>query len=110
MSMGLTEVPCELFGLLTTSARTLWLFDNSLCSLPSSVAQLALLEELLVQCRALYVSHLTLQRCCQVHNNRLTCLPRELGLLSNLKKLFVRTHTHTHTLSYCYALRSAATS
>jgi Leucine-rich repeat (LRR) protein len=42
--MGLTELPVELFRM--TNVKELFLFVNSLCSLPSEFAQLTALEEL----------------------------------------------------------------
>jgi Leucine-rich repeat (LRR) protein len=45
--MGLTEVPSELFRM--KNVKTLWLFNNNLCSLPSDIAHLAKLEELYVR-------------------------------------------------------------
>jgi Leucine-rich repeat (LRR) protein len=44
--MGLTEVPSELFRM--NNVKRLWLNDNKLCSLPSEIAQLTVLEELFV--------------------------------------------------------------
>jgi Leucine-rich repeat (LRR) protein len=45
--MGLTEVPCELFRM--KNLKTLYLFGNNLCSLPSEIAHLTTLEELSVR-------------------------------------------------------------
>jgi hypothetical protein len=43
-SIGLTEVPSELFRL--KNAKTIWLGNNNLCSLPSEIAHLPTLEKL----------------------------------------------------------------
>ncbi len=45
--MGLTEVPCELFGM--KNVKQLALSFNNLCSLPSEFAHLAALEWLYVR-------------------------------------------------------------
>jgi hypothetical protein len=45
--MGLAEVPCELFRL--KNLKTLWLGNNNLCSLPSEIAHLTMLEQLWVR-------------------------------------------------------------
>jgi hypothetical protein len=45
--MGVAELPCELF--LVTTLKQLRLFNNHLCALPSTVAQLSLLELLNVR-------------------------------------------------------------
>jgi hypothetical protein len=45
--MGLTEVPCELFR--TKNLKTLDLYDNNLCSLPSEIALMTMLETLYVR-------------------------------------------------------------
>jgi Leucine-rich repeat (LRR) protein len=87
--MGLTEVPSELFHM--KNVTTLNLFNNKLCSLPSEIAHLATLEGLFVRLskrldRDLTESHVVFQ----VGFNLLTSLPRELGLLTNLKRLNVR--------------------
>jgi Leucine-rich repeat (LRR) protein len=44
MSMGLTEVPSELFCM--KNLKTLYLSVNNLCSLPSEIAHLTTLEKL----------------------------------------------------------------
>ena len=44
--MGLTEVPSELFRM--TNLKQLHLYNNNLCSLPSEIARLAVLEALYV--------------------------------------------------------------
>jgi Leucine-rich repeat (LRR) protein len=71
--------------------KQLSLHDNNLCSLPSKIAHLTTLEELMVRLskrldRELTECHVVLQ----VGGNQLTSLPPELGLLTNLKRLFVR--------------------
>jgi len=45
--MGLTEVPSELFRI--KNAKSLHLYYNNLCSLPSEIAHLATLELLYVR-------------------------------------------------------------
>jgi hypothetical protein len=45
--MGLTEVPCELFRM--KNVKTLDLYNNNLCSLPSEIARLTTLEVLSVR-------------------------------------------------------------
>jgi Leucine-rich repeat (LRR) protein len=45
--MGLTEVPSELFRM--KNAKSLHLYNNNLCSLPSEIAHLATLELLYVR-------------------------------------------------------------
>jgi Leucine-rich repeat (LRR) protein len=45
--MGLTELPSELFDM--TDVTTLFLANNNLCSLPSEIAELAMLDTLLVR-------------------------------------------------------------
>jgi Leucine-rich repeat (LRR) protein len=45
--MGLTELPSELF--LLKNVKTLHVYENNLCSLPSEIAHLATLEVLYVQ-------------------------------------------------------------
>jgi Leucine-rich repeat (LRR) protein len=45
--MGLTEVPCELFRM--KNLKTLNLYSNKLCSLPSEIAHLKTLERLIVR-------------------------------------------------------------
>ena len=87
--MGLTEVPSELFCM--KNVKSLWLLKNKLCSLPSEIAHLTTLETLIVRLskrldRDLTESHVVFQ----VGFNLLTSLPRELGLLTNLKRLNVR--------------------
>ena len=47
MSMGLTEVPSELFRL--KNVKILWLYNNNLCSLPSEIAPMTTLEWLWVR-------------------------------------------------------------
>jgi hypothetical protein len=47
MNMGLTEVPCELFRM--KNLKRLLLSVNNLCSLPSEIAQLTVLEALNVR-------------------------------------------------------------
>jgi hypothetical protein len=44
--MGLTEVPSELFRM--KNVKRLYLTNNNLCSLPSDIAHLAMLNTLLV--------------------------------------------------------------
>ena len=44
--MGLTEVPAELFRM--KNLKQLHLYNNNLCSLPSEIARLAVLEALYV--------------------------------------------------------------
>jgi Leucine-rich repeat (LRR) protein len=46
MSMGLTELPTELFRM--KNVKKLFLSNNKLCSLPNEIAHLATLEELWV--------------------------------------------------------------
>jgi Leucine-rich repeat (LRR) protein len=87
--MGLTEVPSELFCM--KNLKTLHLSGNDLCSLPSEIAHLKTLERLYVRLlyrldRDLTNSHVVFQ----VSSNQLTSLSPELGLLTNLKSLFVR--------------------
>jgi Leucine-rich repeat (LRR) protein len=87
--MGLTVVPAELFRM--KNLKTLWLYNNKLCSLPSEIAQLTSLERLYVRLSKRLDRDLTRKsRCFQVDRNQLTSLPPELGLLTNLKRLFVR--------------------
>jgi hypothetical protein len=45
--MGLTELPAELFRM--TNVKQLHVNDNNLCSLPSEIARLAVLEALFVR-------------------------------------------------------------
>jgi hypothetical protein len=45
--MGLTEVPSELFRM--EHVKQLDLYNNKLCSLPSEIAHLATLDQLLVR-------------------------------------------------------------
>jgi hypothetical protein len=45
--MGLTELPAELFRM--TNLQQLHVYDNNLCSLPSEIARLAVLEALFVR-------------------------------------------------------------
>ena len=45
--MCLTDVPCELFRM--ENVKTLHLFSNKLCSLPSDIAHLTMLETLYVR-------------------------------------------------------------
>ena len=45
--MGLKEVPSELFRM--KSVKALYLNNNKLCSLPSEIARLAVLEALFVR-------------------------------------------------------------
>jgi hypothetical protein len=45
--MGLTEVPSELFRM--KKVKKLYLNDNNLCSLPSEIALMTTLEELMVR-------------------------------------------------------------
>jgi Leucine-rich repeat (LRR) protein len=47
MSMGLTELPTELFRM--KNVKTLYLINNNLCSLPSDIAHMATLEWLYVR-------------------------------------------------------------
>jgi hypothetical protein len=87
--MGLTEVPFELFRM--ENLKQLSLHDNNLCSLPSEIAHLTTLEELMVRLskrldRELTECHVVLQ----VGVNQLKSLPPELGLLTDLKSLIVR--------------------
>jgi Leucine-rich repeat (LRR) protein len=76
--MSLAEVPSELFRLKNL---------NYLCSLPSKIAHLAMLELLYVRSSKRFHRDVTLF---QVAGNQLTSLPPELGLLANLKLLSVR--------------------
>jgi Leucine-rich repeat (LRR) protein len=46
--MGLTELPPELFRM--KNVKFLSLFNNKLCSLPSEIAHLTTLVELIVRC------------------------------------------------------------
>jgi Leucine-rich repeat (LRR) protein len=87
--MGLTEVPCELFGM--KNVKQLALSFNNLCSLPSEFAHLAALEWLYVRFSKRLDHDLTKRHVVlQVNGNQLTSLPPELGLLTNLKRLYVR--------------------
>jgi hypothetical protein len=45
--MGLTEVPSELFRM--KSVKEVWLHNNMLCSLPSDIAHLTMLDTLFVR-------------------------------------------------------------
>jgi Leucine-rich repeat (LRR) protein len=87
--MELTEVPLELFRM---KMKTLRLFNNKICSLPSEIAHLAVakLEQLDVRLSKRFYHYLTRNHIFQVSYNQLTSLPRELGLLTNLKTLDVR--------------------
>jgi Leucine-rich repeat (LRR) protein len=86
--MDLTEVPSELFRL--KNAKTIWLGNNNLCSLPSEIAHLPTLEKLDVRFSKRLHHDLTKSHVLQVNSNQLTSLPPELGLLTNLKWLYVR--------------------
>ncbi len=89
VGVGLTEVPCELFRM--KNVKTLNLYNNNLCSLPSEIAHLKTLERLIVRLSERCDCDLTQKsRCFQVECNHLTSLPPELGLLTNLKWLYVR--------------------
>jgi hypothetical protein len=110
MSMGLTEVPSELFCM--KNVKQLFLYNNKLCSLPSEIAHLATLEGLIVRLserldRDLTESHVVFQ----VNGNQLTSLPCELGLLINLTWLDVRHWRQAdRDLTVLRAFRSATTS
>jgi Leucine-rich repeat (LRR) protein len=45
--MGLTELPSELFRM--KNVKSLYLHENNLCSLPSDIAHLAMLDTLWVR-------------------------------------------------------------
>jgi Leucine-rich repeat (LRR) protein len=45
--MGLTELPSELFRM--KNLKKLWLAGNNLCSLPSDIAHMITLEQLIVR-------------------------------------------------------------
>jgi Leucine-rich repeat (LRR) protein len=45
--MGLTKVPSELFRM--KNVKTLYLLNNNLCSLPSEIAHLSMLDTLIVR-------------------------------------------------------------
>jgi hypothetical protein len=98
--MGLTEVPSELFR--KKNLKTLWLYNNKLCSLPSEIAHLTMLETLYVRSSKRSDRDLTSFGLFQVFNNQLTSLPRELGLLTNLKCLHVR---HSRLINLDLTLR-----
>ena len=80
--MGLKELPSGLLRSMK-NVKTLHLYNNELCALPSEIALLATLEELAVRLLKQLDRHLTQLRWVQVGNNQLTSLPRELGLLTN---------------------------
>ena len=87
--MGLTELPFELFCM--KNLRRLDLYNNNLCSLPSEIAHLMTLKQLIVRLSKRFDRDLTkMPRCFQVHDNQLTSVPPELGLLTNLESLYVR--------------------
>jgi hypothetical protein len=62
ISMGLTEVPCELFRM--KKVKFLHLFNNKLCSLPSEMTQLATIEKLDVRLLKRLDRDLTQKPCC----------------------------------------------
>ncbi len=82
------EVPAELFRM--KNMKQFWLNNNKLCSLPSEIAHLAMLEWLYVRLSKRFEHGLTKSHVFQVNSNQLTSLPPELGLLTNLKILNVR--------------------
>jgi internalin A len=89
MSMGLMELPTELFRM--KNLGKLFLNNNKLCSLPSDIAHMTTLEELRVRVlKRLDRESDQKSRSVQVDGNQLTSLPPELGLLTNLKTLHVR--------------------
>ena len=62
MSMDLTEVPFELFH--KKNLKTLWLNNNNLCSLPSEIALMTMLEWLFVRLKKRLDRDLTRKPCC----------------------------------------------
>ncbi len=92
MGMGLTELPTAFFRMRTL--EHLYIGENNLCSLPSEIAHLIMLDTLYVRVSKRVdrdlMHKITLF---QVWNNQLTSLPPELGLLSKLRVLKVRQQT-----------------
>jgi Leucine-rich repeat (LRR) protein len=100
MSMGLTEVPSELFRM--KNLKELWLTNNKLCSLPREIALMTKLERLYVRLSKRLDRDLTKSHVFQVTFNQLKSLPPELGLLTNLKILDVR---HSRQMDHGLTLR-----
>jgi leucine-rich repeat protein SHOC2 len=87
--MGLTEVPSELFRM--KNVNNLGLGDNNLCSLPSYIAHLEMLDTLYV--RRLKTRGRDLTQKARVFRSISTSsslFRPSFGLLTNLKRLYVR--------------------